>query len=82
MSSENDLNQGNNMLKCENLIVSNINDVIQGIDNWFLLNKEKKVKFIIQLYIPREAISMKKDDSLEEFSGFFLISIYYKFPNK
>ena len=70
------------MLKFEILMVSNINDIIQGIDNWLLLNTEKKVKFINQLYIPREAISIDRNESLEEASGFFLITIYYKVPER
>lgn len=42
------------MLGCETLIISSINEINQGINNWFLLNKEEKVRFINQLYIPPE----------------------------
>lgn len=66
------------MLTCESLIISDINDVNQGINNWFLLNKEKKVRFINQLYIPPDKTLVKEKERHEEPPGYFLITIYYE----
>lgn len=66
------------MLECESLIISDINYVNQGINNWFLLNKEKKVRFINLLYIPPERTLVKEKEGREETPGYFLIIIHYE----
>lgn len=66
------------MLGCETLIISDINYVNQGINNWFLLNKEKKVRFINQLYIPPDKTLVKEKEGHEETPGYFLIIITYE----
>lgn len=66
------------MLECESLIISDINYVNQGINNWFLLNKEKKVRFINLLYIPPERTLVKEKEAYEETPGYFLIIIHYE----
>ena len=66
------------MLGCETLIISDINYVNQGINNWFLLNKEKKVRFINQLYIHPDRTLVKEKEGREETPEYFMITIYYE----
>ncbi|MFX1329108.1 MAG: hypothetical protein ACFE91_13355 [Promethearchaeota archaeon] len=39
------------MLGCKIIDIKNLNEIEQKLNNWVLLNKEKKVLFITQSYV-------------------------------
>jgi len=66
------------MFGCKTLIFSHVNEIDPGINNWFLLNKDKKVQFVNQLYIPPDRTPVSPEGKYEEKLGYFMITIYYK----
>ena len=42
------------------------------------LNKDKKVQFVNQLYIPPDRTPVSPEGKYEEKLGYFMITIYYK----
>jgi len=80
------------MLSCEILKLKLEEDIQIKINNWFLLNKKKKVKFIRHTYIPPiiiiipENYPIKKEPGIHkaaftEKPGYILISFYYDSPD-
>lgn len=80
------------MLSCEILTLRLEEDIRIKINNWFLLNKEKKVKFIQHTYITPVIIPIPENDpirkqpgmksaSYTEKRGYLLVSIYYESPD-
>ena len=79
------------MLRCEIFKLRLEDDIRLTINNWFLLNKEKGVKFIQHTYITPEFIPVLENDPIRkepgmenvshaEQRGYLLISIYYESP--
>ncbi len=66
------------MLECKIVAIRNINEIEQELNNWFILNKEKKVQFINQSYIPVDRTPVNKEGKYEETRSFHLYTIFFE----
>ena len=80
------------MLSCEIFKLRLEDDIRLKINNWFLLNEEKRVKFVQHTYITPEITPVPENDPIRkepgmenvshtEKRGYLLISIYYESPD-
>ncbi len=65
------------MLGCKTLTFRNYNEIETGLNNWILLNQEKKVRFITQSYIPPDRTPVNEEGGDEEKAGFHLYTIFF-----
>ena len=68
------------MLGCKILVFRNYNEIERELNNWFLLNKEKKVCFITQSYIPVDRTPVSNEGKYEETRSFYLYTIFFEKP--
>lgn len=54
------------MLECKIFNIKNLNKIEQKLNNWFLLNKEKKVVFITQSYVLVDESPIDKEGRSEK----------------
>ena len=66
------------ILRCKKIAIRNLNEIEEKLNNWFLLNKEKKVRFITQSYIPVYRTPVDKDEKYEETRAFHLYTIFFE----
>ena len=67
-------------LKCKKIVVSNLSEIEEKLNNWFLENSWNKIRFITQSYIPVDRTPLDKDGKYEETRSFYLYTIFFEEP--
>ena len=76
-------------MKVKIIRIADLNRFEQEVNNWFLQNQNKEIKFITQSYVPPVIIPIREDDpirkdptfkntSYTEIRGFTVLSIFYE----
>ena len=68
------------ILKCEKIVVQDYTELEQKLNNWFLQNKEKNIRFITQSYIPADRTPVNNEGKYEETRSFYLYTIFFEKP--
>ncbi len=70
--------ESNKILKCNKIVVENLNEIEERLNNWFLENKWNKVHFITQSYIPKDRTPVNNEGKYEETRSFYLYTIFFE----
>ncbi len=68
------------ILKCNTIVASNLDEIEEKLNNWFLENKWNKVCFITQSYIPVDRTPVNNEGKFEETRSFYLYTIFFEKP--
>lgn len=65
-------------MNCELIVIQNYSEAKQKLNNWFLQNKEKIIRFITHSYIPVDRTPVDKDGKYEETRALYLYTIFFE----
>ncbi|HEC39737.1 MAG TPA: hypothetical protein ENI29_15970 [bacterium] len=66
------------ILGCKTFAIRDNNEIESKLNPCFLENKDMKIRFITQAYIPTDRTHVKKEGKYEEIQGYHLYTIFFE----